>query len=50
VPRQRAGSSFAALAGAALSAAGEGPPIFTMRGTADHNRALERGIPGLASA
>ena len=48
VSRERAGSPFAALSAEALVAAGEGPPTFTLRGTADHNRALERGIPGIS--
>jgi tripeptide aminopeptidase len=47
-PRGRAGSPFFTLVADALVAAGEGPPTFTLRGTADHNRALERGIPGLS--
>jgi acetylornithine deacetylase/succinyl-diaminopimelate desuccinylase-like protein len=47
-PRGSAGSPFVTLVADALLAAGEGPPTLTMRGTADHNRALERGIPGLA--
>jgi len=47
-PPGRGRSPFAILVGEALTAAGEGPPSFTLRGTADHNRALERGIPGLS--
>jgi len=46
--RGRAASPFVTLVADALVAAGEAPPTFTMRGTADHNRALERGIPGIA--
>lgn len=47
-PRGRAGSPFVTLVADALIAAGEGAPSLTLRGTADHNRALERGIPGIA--
>jgi acetylornithine deacetylase/succinyl-diaminopimelate desuccinylase-like protein len=48
VPVEGENSPFVKLAVEALVAAGRDRPSPMLRGTADHNRALERGIPGLS--